>query len=266
VDILVALLLYPGLLSIVLLSVLIALPARIGLPALQSLGAIRRGHYVALAILSITLAVVAAVLTPWPLHPAARPPVGNVLVAWVVLEVAALAPLLPGFASGMPLAVRAASREAQLGIAGRSVVWVAIAVAGYAGTTAVDLPGSLLAFVAGLLALPAATGLGPFGAERSLDPDRPAIGLDEPGMALLRLARLVRAVALFGLLVSAAHPLWVFGAPVALVLTFLGAIGCGFILRWASMLPRLPLPVGLSWCWWQALPLAVAGLVYLIVT
>ncbi len=30
-------------------------------------------------------------------------------------------------------------------------------------------------------------------------------------------------------------------------------------------LPRLPLPHALRWCWWRALPLALVGLVYLIV-
>jgi hypothetical protein len=259
----VALIVYPGLLWTLLLSILIALPSRIRLPTPRLLADIRHSRYGLLALLSIVLAILAAVLTAWPLHPAARSPVGNVLCAWIVLEAAALLPLLPGFASALPLAVRAASREAQLGLAGRSIIWVAVVVASYAGS---NLPGSLLAFVAGLLALPAATGLGPFGPEQSLEPDRLALGLDEPGVALLPFARLTRATVLLGLLASAAHPLWLFGAPVALVLILILAIGCGFILRWATMIPRLTLPAGLSWCWWQTLPLALAGLVYVIMT
>jgi len=35
--------------------------------------------------------------------------------------------------------------------------------------------------------------------------------------------------------------------------------------RVAGALPRLTLPAALRWCWWRALPLAVVGLVYLIV-
>jgi hypothetical protein len=34
--------------------------------------------------------------------------------------------------------------------------------------------------------------------------------------------------------------------------------------RIADALPRLTLPAALRWCWWRALPLAVVGLVYLI--
>ena len=34
--------------------------------------------------------------------------------------------------------------------------------------------------------------------------------------------------------------------------------------RLAGLLPRLTLPAALRWCWWRALPLGVAGLVYLM--
>jgi hypothetical protein len=34
--------------------------------------------------------------------------------------------------------------------------------------------------------------------------------------------------------------------------------------RASGALPRLPLPAALQWCWWRALPLAVVGLVYLL--
>ena len=32
----------------------------------------------------------------------------------------------------------------------------------------------------------------------------------------------------------------------------------------AGLLPRLTLPAALRWCWWRALPLGLAGLVYLM--
>lgn len=266
-DILVALLLYPGLLTILLLSIVIAVAAGVRLPARGSLQALGRSPYGLVGLLSILLVGAAGLFIPWPLHPAATHPfVGQLWLAWVALEAAALLPLLPGMASGMPLAMRAASREAQLGIAGRIVLWVAVGIGGYAGATFDDLPGSLLALLAGLLALPAATGLGPFSQERSLAPDGQSIGLDEAGVALLPLARLVRAAGFLGLLIGSAAPLSVVGVPASLALLFCISVGFGLALRWASTMPRLTLPTGLFWCWWQALPLAVAGLVYLIVT
>lgn len=266
-DILAALILYPGLLTTLLMSVLVALCAGIRLPAQGSLHTLRRSPYGLTSLMSMFLVAAAALFSPWPLHPAATHPfAGNLLLAWIAFETAALLPLLPGFASGIPLAMRAASREAQLGIAGRIVVWASISVGSYAGSTIADLPGSLLALLAGLLALPAATGLGPFGPERSLAPDGPAIGLDEAGVALLPLVRLARAVGLIGLLISAAQPLSLMGTPVVIVLILLVCVGFGLVLRWAATMPRLTLPSGIAWCWWRSLPLAVAGLVYLIVT
>jgi hypothetical protein len=31
-----------------------------------------------------------------------------------------------------------------------------------------------------------------------------------------------------------------------------------------GLLPRLTLPAALRWCWWRALPLALIGMIYLI--
>jgi hypothetical protein len=47
------------------------------------------------------------------------------------------------------------------------------------------------------------------------------------------------------------------------------AVTLGFVvvclaLRWVMAgMPRLTAPRALGWCWWRALPLALAGLVYL---
>ena len=47
-----------------------------------------------------------------------------------------------------------------------------------------------------------------------------------------------------------------------------GIVGltAALLLRRAALaLPRLTLPGALRWCWWRALPLAVGGLVYLMI-
>jgi hypothetical protein len=54
--------------------------------------------------------------------------------------------------------------------------------------------------------------------------------------------------------------------PVALALIAALFLVIALALRRAALaLPRLTLPSALRWCWWRALPLAVAGLVYLII-
>src|SRR5439155_23621929 len=81
---------------------------------------------------SIVLAALALALLPWPLHPAAgwswlasRSP----LALWAALEGAFLVPLAPGLLRPSPLGARAASREGQMGVAGRFVIWMAIGTA-----------------------------------------------------------------------------------------------------------------------------------------
>jgi hypothetical protein len=54
--------------------------------------------------------------------------------------------------------------------------------------------------------------------------------------------------------------------PVALtLLAGLFAVVALLLRRASTTLPRLTLPGALRWCWWRALPLAVAGVVYLII-
>jgi hypothetical protein len=145
------------------------------------------------------------------------------------------------------------------------VLWLAIgALASQAEADVRSLIGRALLLVAGLLVLPAAAGLGPFAPERSLTAAGAEVGLDDPAKALLRLARTVRGAALLILLIAVAL------APVALrpVLALLIALAVllvyGLALRAATGLPYFTLPAALRWCWTRALPLALTGLLVLV--
>jgi hypothetical protein len=124
--------------------------------------------------------------------------------------------------------------------------------------------------LAGLLALPAGAGVGPFAAERSLSAAGVEEGLDETTTDLLRFARSLRGAVLLAALVISSLPgaagVALVQPPVALVLAAALFVVVALLLRrFSQSLPRLTLPGALHWCWWRALPLAVAGLVYLII-
>jgi hypothetical protein len=270
-DLAITILLYPGLLLALVLAVAFGWLVERRLPRIGErfppLSADALAGWV-----SIMLAALALALLPWPLHPAAqRLWVGSPLALWVALEGAFLAPLLPGLLAPAPLAARAAMREAQIGVAGRFVIWMAIGIMlwSVAGWSMLMLPGRALAALAGLLALPAAAGIGPFAAERSLSAAGAEEGLDEATVNLLRFARALRGAVLLAALIIAALP-----GPAApgpqppIVLTLVAAlfVVVALVLRSAAQaLPRMTLPGALGWCWWRALPLAIAGLVYLLI-
>jgi len=226
-------------------------------------------------VASILFATVALALLPWPLHLAGQMWGGRPLVLWAAVEGAFLAPLLPGLLAPSPLAARAASREAQIGIAGRFVFWIALGAALWSGAdwSWAALPGRALIALAGLLALPGAIGAGPFAAERSLSAAGAEEGLDVGTAGLVRFARTLRGAVLLAALIVASLPAvqpWATATQIrpAFALLLGGAlfVVVALLLRQlAAALPRLTLPAALRWCWWRALPLAVAGLVYLIV-
>jgi hypothetical protein len=221
-----------------------------------------------LSLASIALAALALALLPWPLHPAAGWAwVGSPVAIWAAVEGAFLLPVLAGLLAPAALGLRAATREAQISVAGRCVVWLAIGIALWAGAgwSALALPGRALTALAGLLALPAAIGAQPFGAERSLNAAGAEEGLDEATASLVRFARTARGAALLVILIVGSLPSALLQPWVALLLIAgLFMVVALLLGRIAGTLPRLPLPAALHWCWWRALPLAVAGLVYLI--
>jgi hypothetical protein len=230
------------------------------------------------AAVSLALAALGLALLPWPSHPAAGWAwVGHPAAIWAALEGAFLLPALPGLLAPLPLAARAASREAQMSLAGRCVVWLALGAAlwGGAGWAPADLPGRLLLGLAGLLALPAAIGAGPFGAERSLSAAAAEEGLDEATAGLVRFARTARGAALLAALVVASAPPALGRSPVGtfqvqpwIALMLVAALFLVVILlirQISAVMPRLTLPAALRWCWLRSLPLAAVGLVYLVI-
>lgn len=268
-----AILLYPGLGLLLGLALLLGWLLDRRLPARLSPRAAVATLHGQLALASIGLAALGLALLPWPLHPlgaGAGMPGGPALL-WAAFEAACLLPLLPGYLAAQPLAVRASLREAQLGLAGRSVLWVALGLGlwGGVGWALPALPGRLLLALGGLLALPAAMGVGPFSAERSLAPAGAEAGLDEDSTALVRFARTARGAALLALWCVAALPLGAQVIPVdqpwvaLLVLAALFVALALLLRRVSALMPRMTLPGALRWCWWRALPLALLGIVYL---
>jgi hypothetical protein len=224
------------------------------------------------ALVGLLLSAATLALLPWPLHPAAgRALVGHPLLLWCLIEGAFLAPLLPALLAPSPLAARAAVREAQINAAGRCVVWLACGVALAGAWTPAELPGRVLLLLGACLALPATVGLGPFAPERSLNPAGAEEGLDDDTARLLGFARTARTAALLSLLSLAVISLGGSGDSVPLpgamlVVTLALVLAAAFVLgRYAAERPRRTLPAALRWCWWRALPLALAGLVYLAV-
>ena len=267
-ETLAAILLYPGLALVLILALVFGWLTE----GRVRVGWLRRAAWGSLdgllSLASMLLAALALALLPWPLHLAADWAwIGRPIALWAALEGAFLLPLLAGLLAPTALGERATSREAQISVAGRCVVWLAIGLALWsgAGWAARELPGRVLALLAGLLALPAAIGAGPFGAERSLNAAGAEEGLDEATASLVRFARTARGAALLAVLIVASLPPALFQPWVTLLL-FAGLFMLVALLlnRIAGALPRMTLPAALRWCWWRALPLAVIGLIYLI--
>lgn len=218
--------------------------------------------------ISVVLAACANALLPWPLAGAGKAALGGPVAAWLALEGAFLLPLLPGLLSSSPLVNRATIREAQIGVAGRSVVWLA------AGTllwmpgqiSLGSLPGWALLGVGALLALPAAMGFGPFAAERTLALEGAEHGLDEATAALLRFARTARGAVLLAATLLALIPRAQFRPQLALLVWVAAAVVAALVLeRVGRHMPRMALPSALRWCWWRAMPTAAIGLLYLAI-
>jgi lysylphosphatidylglycerol synthetase-like protein (DUF2156 family) len=255
---------FPGLAGTLLLGVLIALasgmrPRRVQGSTATDTNRLER----AIALLCLLIIGLAPGLLPGPFGPQTLSPICLLLI-WSAIEGAALLPLLPGLTSRTSPAVRAASRAAQVGVAGRAAIWLAAGIGMAAEPTMAALPSRLLALFGGLLALSAAAGLGPFGPERSLVPDGSDERLDGWARALLPLTRIITAAALLLVLLATTLPPALLEAPLAAGLTVLLALVFGLLLRQTAAIPRLTLPAALHWCWWRAFPLALAGLAYLL--
>jgi hypothetical protein len=262
----IALLLYPGLLLALGLSLLYTV-VTVGRPAFHwgAIGAAGRSVEGSMYALSIILAGCGLALLPWPLHPLALDP-GVWLWAWALFEGAFLLPLLPGLLVGTPTVVRAASREAQIGVAGRALLWLVLAIGLLFPFTGglLTLPAYLLIIAAATFALPAAVGWGPFAAETTITPGGTAHGLDRQTAVLAATARSIRtavllAASLVALLPRTLVPPWVGLLLLAVVFILVSLL----FRRLTGRLPRQTLPDALRLCWWRVLPPVLVAGVYL---
>ena len=127
-DLIFALLVYPGLIPALLLTLLfnfVVSQRRLVIPpdmrkAILSTDGLG-------AIVSIILAISAMVYMPWPFN-GAYSKVAGPLLMWAALEAAFLVPSLVAQTSSSPMVVRGAARSLQIGLAGRIVIWCSFGV------------------------------------------------------------------------------------------------------------------------------------------
>jgi hypothetical protein len=267
-DLLLALLLYPGMATLVVLGVLWGTSVEKRLPALAGLRHLGSAEGL-LTLISLGLASIALTLAPWPFHPDPQlADLQHVLLIWALLEGAFVLPLLPTLVHSRSLATWAAWRELQIGVAGRVVVWFAIIAAIWLGGswTLLAIPGRLVLLIAAVVALPAATGIGVFGPDRALTPDGADDGLPAGLVALLRFGRYLRSAALIALLAVATFALAPF-TPTTQALLMVGVLLLliAVLPRLMTNTPRLTTLSALDWCCQRALPLATLAFVYLAV-
>ncbi len=262
----IALIVYPGLLLTLVLSiistVIIRGRLRLHYPVLLAAGRSVEGVVYSLSIL---LAAIGLALMPWSLHPLS-PTVLRGLWAWAAFEAAFLLPLLPALLAGMPPIVRAASREAQMGVMGRILLWIGLSTGMLLpfGGDLLHLLAYVLAALTAVLAFPVAAGWGPFAAETSLTPGGVEYGLDIKTALLADAARTVRTTALLAASLVALIPLTVLQPWLRLILIAgLFVLICVVLRQLTGRMPRLPLPTAIRMCLWRTLPLSMAALMYL---
>ena len=254
-------LIYPGLLWIVALVLVIGRiasgPASGGL-ALRSMLAAFAGRAPAARAVAVICALLALFTLPWPPLPGSLVWPARPWATWALVEAGALLSLLPGLV-GPPPASRAAVRALQLGISARLPLWRVLSVVLLARPDDAPEPAVLLlVLITGLLALPAAGGWGFFSGDAVVGSRM----LPEGEAALAALYRRVQTSFWLALLATVLAPVphssawidWLVRAGVVVVGAVLIRISRGTVVA-------VPLPVALRWCWWLALPCAVAAVI-----
>ncbi len=275
---LLALILYPGLAFVVLLGIAYALLSgrrfvSHAFTALLHVQVWQSGEGV-LAMTSMVLAGIGLACMPLPLLSLAPGHMGIWLLAWGGLEGAFLLPLLPALLTGMPQIARAAIREAQIGAAGRLLLWLALLV-GLSiqsywqqpdAAILILLPPLVLAIIAAVFAFPAAIGWGPYASDAAITTGGVAQGLGKEIQGALQAARYTRAAALLVATLVALLPLVLLPMPVlGLVVLLVVAGGVRLLMRRLDgQFPILALPDAINMCWWRALPAGAVALVYLM--
>ncbi len=271
-----ALLGYPGALLVLVLGSLLSVLA-LHQPAyvLRGTGALLRGAWWQderlWQVLGVLAACAALVLLPFPLNPV-RPTVVAWWWSWLAFEVAFLLPLLPALLTTHAPLAQAAIREVQIGVSGRAILWLALGVsllladfwAVQDGRGHSPLLGHAIALLAALLAFPAAAVWGSFATTSSVAPAGSLHGLTHPLAYAARAAHLLRVTALLLASMVSLLPMSQLAVPQALGM-LVGAMLLGSVwLAWLhARAVQMPLPLALQRCWWQALPVAVAAVIYL---
>lgn len=165
-----------------------------------------------LLLLSIVLAAIGLAYFPLPLHPFPTGPSGW-LLAWAFLEVAWMFPVTPSLLTGSPMVVRAASREIQIGAAGRALLWMLLAtglVLQHHQSTIETIPAGiarLIIAITTLITLPVAMGWGPFAFHTSMMPGGSWQGFPPDLLAVAQLAHAIRTAVLVAASLGTTLPL-----------------------------------------------------------
>ncbi|WP_129628124.1 hypothetical protein [Candidatus Oscillochloris fontis] len=202
---------------------------------------------------------------PWPYHPARA--IHGWVWSWAAMEIAFLLPLASALGAGVPKVVRAAARRAQIGVFGRTFLWLALgsALTVHDTWSLAALPTHLLALATAVVGFPLAVGWGPFDDEVSLNGSGLDAGLPLALRHLSTLARDVASAALLAIMLLAVLPTGIVPPWLALIQILAAFVVVAMILRrFAGRLPRLPLATSLRIGWAYAAPLAGAACVALL--
>lgn len=263
-DLIFALFVYPGLIPAVLLTLLfnfLVSQRRLVLPP-DIIKAVLSTDGLG-AVVSIILAISALIYMPWPFN-AAYSNVAGPLLMWAAVEATFLVPALVAQTSSSPMVVRGAARSLQIGLAGRIVIWCAFGALYWANQTWSwsDVPALLLAWASGILALPAAIGVGMFRNDTALT-GVITTGLNLSTVALMQIAADVRATVLVVMVTSSLIPDIANGIVRLLAIVLSTVISMVLIRIMIRNQPFVTLAAALRWCWWRALPPALLAIAYL---
>lgn len=264
-DLLIAYLLYPGVIPVGLgtfLFGILVLKRRLVFPtdwrkALWNVDGFA-------ALVSMLLAVGASIYMPWPYNPVYTSIAGPLLM-WAALEIAYLLPPLAAQTASSPMVVRGAARSLQIGLAGRVVIWCVFCALYWANQRwqLNTLPALILAWIAAVLALPAAIGIGMFRNDTALT-GMMTTGLNISTVALLQIATDMRAAVLVFAITTSVVPVDIASTALRLALVIVITLVTLATMRLlVRNQPFATLAAALRWCWWRALPPALLALGYL---
>lgn len=268
-NLIIAMLVFPGVLTTLVLTLLVAKVAGMNVPG----GGLSRGIIATfmgrgsfLLALGAILPMLAAGFLPWAASPLPNPSPSQFWTVWALLEMSYFAAVLPSLMGLSATSVRYAMRELQLAAAGRLMVWAAIVVSMWAGAwTAQTLPAHVLAIGAALVVLPVAVGWGAFAPDTSLSPAGAEIDFSRHDAQLAQWGRAIRATVLVVTVAVFTLPKlpnvhWGMNVLVVIVTTLLIAL-MGRTLNGTTV--RRTLPDALNWCFTRSLPITLLAVIAL---